>query len=179
MLIIGIKDDAIREKLLGMDNLTLDKAIECCFVTETSRQQLKVMKEKKQGTIEENVTEIDAVGIKKPHPNAQRKRSQHTENNARSDNTKPQCKQSMQQWIKNCNKCGRNHLLNAYAAYGKICNKCSKSNHFANVCRNKKRKINIINCNDEDSTEFLSVDSIRSNQSNYCTVDLVILLIIK
>lgn len=44
MLITGIKDDPTREKLLQQDNITSEKAIECCIVTESARQQLKEMK---------------------------------------------------------------------------------------------------------------------------------------
>lgn len=47
--------------------------------------------------------------------------------------------------IVNCTKCGKNHKLNECPAFGKICAKCSKKNHFAVVCKsNGKKKINKI-----------------------------------
>ncbi|KAK9686310.1 hypothetical protein QE152_g37289 [Popillia japonica] len=53
MVIIGINDDAVREKLLQQESDTLEKAIECCILTEAARHQLEDMKIKK---------EIDAIG---------------------------------------------------------------------------------------------------------------------
>ncbi|KAF2880155.1 hypothetical protein ILUMI_26018 [Ignelater luminosus] len=46
MLITGIKDEALREKLIEKDGpaLALEKAIECCTITENARKQLRDMK---------------------------------------------------------------------------------------------------------------------------------------
>ncbi|EEZ97615.1 Retrovirus-related Pol polyprotein from transposon 17.6-like Protein [Tribolium castaneum] len=46
MLITGIRDESVREKLLEKDGtvLTLDKAVECCIQTEAARKQLNEMK---------------------------------------------------------------------------------------------------------------------------------------
>lgn len=37
--------------------------------------------------------------------------------------------------INNCSRCGNTHLINACPAYGKVCNKCKKLNHFSNFCK--------------------------------------------
>jgi len=39
--------------------------------------------------------------------------------------------------INNCHSCGSSHRRRHCPAYGKSCNKCGKSNHFAKVCRSK------------------------------------------
>ncbi|KAK9731011.1 hypothetical protein QE152_g14028 [Popillia japonica] len=41
IVIIEINDDAVREKLLQRESDTLEKAIECCILTEAARQQLE------------------------------------------------------------------------------------------------------------------------------------------
>ncbi|KAK9701900.1 hypothetical protein QE152_g30315 [Popillia japonica] len=38
MVIIGIKDDATREKLLEKEDTSLEKVIECCVITESSKK---------------------------------------------------------------------------------------------------------------------------------------------
>ena len=48
-------------------------------------------------------------------------------------------KQASQQTINNCRYCGRSHPVRACPAYGKKCNICSKSNHFAKVCSQNKQ----------------------------------------
>ena len=36
-----------------------------------------------------------------------------------------------------CRYCGQQHQQRQCPAYGKICRKCGKKNHFANVCRSR------------------------------------------
>lgn len=37
--------------------------------------------------------------------------------------------------INNCTRCGKTHLINKCFAFGKICNKCKRMNHFSNLCK--------------------------------------------
>lgn len=46
--------------------------------------------------------------------------------------------------IINCTKCGKNHKLNNCPAYGKLCGKCNKKNHFAVICKENNTKVNEI-----------------------------------
>ena len=62
----------------------------------------------------------------------------------------PKPKEENKQPKRNCNFCGRSHLPRRCPAYGKTCNKCKKSNHFANVCKQDKSKIDAVS--DEVST---------------------------
>lgn len=39
--------------------------------------------------------------------------------------------------INNCTRCGKTHLINKCFAFGKICNKCKRLNHFSNLCKFK------------------------------------------
>ncbi|XP_033121317.1 uncharacterized protein K02A2.6-like [Anneissia japonica] len=42
--------------------------------------------------------------------------------------------------VKQCTYCGRDHEIRKCPAYGKVCKKCHKRNHFANVCRSPVMK---------------------------------------
>ena len=39
-----------------------------------------------------------------------------------------------------CNNCGKQHPRNKCPAYGTLCRKCGKANHWQSVCRSSKRK---------------------------------------
>lgn len=41
--------------------------------------------------------------------------------------------------MNNCHNCGKNHVLNNCRAYGRVCCKCGKRNHFANLCEYSKK----------------------------------------
>ena len=43
--------------------------------------------------------------------------------------------------VKNCNFCGRSHIPRKCPAYGKVCNKCKKWNHFAAMCKSVGNKV--------------------------------------
>ncbi|KAF2893713.1 hypothetical protein ILUMI_12461 [Ignelater luminosus] len=53
MLITGMSDEAVREELLQRENITLEKTIECCILTKSSRQQLQEMQTNSRPTIKE------------------------------------------------------------------------------------------------------------------------------
>ncbi|UYV76706.1 hypothetical protein LAZ67_14001842 [Cordylochernes scorpioides] len=55
--------------------------------------------------------------------------------------------------IDNCKKCGGTHPIRRCPAYGKICKKCKKANHFAKCCRSNFRYKKKINTIEEEGTE--------------------------
>lgn len=147
MVIIGINDDAVREKLLQRESDTLEKAIECCILTEAARHQLEDMKIKK---------EIDAIG---------KRRMDRQKYSARS--TVREYTTSQKNIIKNCTKCGGHHMLNKCPAFGKICLNCKKLNHFSKVCRLRKKKVDLISNNvTNENLDNLVIDSINTEFSN-------------
>jgi hypothetical protein len=103
MLIMGIRDESVPAKLTEKDgtSLTLDKAVECCILTENSRKQLHEMK---------NGETPNRLNLKMVN---------------RHQTTKPSTSSHGQQpgkMINNCSRCGQNHKINNCAACGKICN---------------------------------------------------------
>lgn len=181
MVIIGIKDDALRAKLLEKEECTLDKVIECCMQTEASRQQLKAMQDKEGSNyVKEQGEMVDAVNKTKrdgytnhrfQHPVTSKWRSTAIKNGSIGRQVR-YTSGNVNKTIKDCTKCGRNHFINQCPAYGKMCNLCKMQNHFANMCRNKKR-VNEIQ-NDSNEQKNLIVGNINVNNHKYCTINLIL-----
>ena len=76
-----------------------------------------------------------------------------------------------------CNNCGKQHPRNKCPAYGTLCQKCGKANHWQSVCRSSKRKQfiqgrkpvfkksihTIEDRGDEDNDEILTISTIEVN----------------
>ena len=76
-----------------------------------------------------------------------------------------------------CNNCRKQHPRNKCPAYGTLCQKCSKANHWQSVCRSSKRKQfiqgrkpvfkksihTIEDRGDEDNDEILTISTIEVN----------------
>ncbi|GBM22156.1 hypothetical protein AVEN_190815-1 [Araneus ventricosus] len=90
--------------------LGLEKAIEIVRAAETSREQLRSMKE----------TAVTVNSVKRN----------------RSQNRPKQLSQEYE-----CKKCGRKHKPHERPAYGKVCAKCNKKNHFAVKCFQNSKNI--------------------------------------
>ena len=114
MIIVGVTDDRLRERMLREPDLNLGKALQLGNSAEQTKHHIKELKKE---------TEIDY--IQKLNPKS------------RSTNTKTKT-----QIINNCRYCGKSHARGSCPAYGQNCRKCNKVNHFANVCLSKT--VNII-----------------------------------
>ncbi|XP_035232918.1 uncharacterized protein LOC118204730 [Stegodyphus dumicola] len=152
-IVCGIKDDVVRARLLHETELTLEKALDICRSAEISAHQMKIIKD-----------EETAVNLVK------KKLSKHNKNTYKEVNTD-------KQKTKICSKCGTSHEYRMCPAYGKICHKCKKANHFASQCKsniikneavkvNKKdRQIKLINHDSEEELEFY-VGTLNLNSDN-------------
>lgn len=60
--------------------------------------------------------------------------------------------------INKCKFCSQSHRRGNCPAYGKICNNCSKRNHFAKCCLSKK----VVNDSSGSNDDFI-IDSIQVN----------------
>ena len=116
-LVVGIRDNNLRKRLLQASTLTLKEAIDICRSYETTGLQLKVMSQ------EVNVHKVDKVksgeerSLKRVGGEVGRK-------------------------ITTCKFCGKSHVMNKFMcpAWGKTCNSCGRKNHFALVCSVKSRE---------------------------------------
>ena len=117
-LILGIKDNDTRQRLLQESNLTLTQCIDRCRAAESAEKQLEDMKlEKKACALKSKVKEKNL----KPHDESPQPRN-------------PYNKYKM---LKSCNFCGQSHIWNKEKcpAWGKRCTKCRRQNHFAEKCQ--------------------------------------------
>ena len=65
-----------------------------------------------------------------------------------------------------CQYCGQQHARRQCPAYGKVCKKCGKRNHFANVCRSsqpKKMRQVETDFDYQGDKQFLKIDSLSSS----------------
>jgi len=153
MMVVGLNNHALREKLLQIEKLTLPRCIELCRTEELTRQRSSVMKNGNgNGSDHSN---IDAIHKKKTYQN-----KKHGYQNKKQDNKK--AKKGSQNSRPNCRFCGHTHKPRQCPAYGKTCKECGKKNHFTSVCETKKfvREINAEDDDDEDD-DYDDEDSFR------------------
>jgi len=121
-IVIGLVDKKLKERLLRESDLTLKKAIEICQAAETAKTQMKTLQNE-----DKDATVVGAV------KRGMEQRSRNSKPSSMSAN-KPQDPQSNRQC---CQNCGRIHEWRNCPAYGKVCHKCHKKNHFEKMCRQK------------------------------------------
>ena len=125
-IVVGIRDETTRHKLLQVRDLTLAKAIDICKASEAAGRQLKAM----SGT--------DAVQAL--HSSRRSSARGRGRNRDKSKHRSPRADSGHRQ-EKNlkCKYCNRSHeqRKEACPAYGQTCRRCSKRNHFESVCQSK------------------------------------------
>ncbi|XP_063616980.1 uncharacterized protein LOC134802285 [Cydia splendana] len=109
MLVIGVSETGIKERLLREKELSLDTALELCKAAEYSKKNVKELEEKVQSV------------------NMVRESSRY-----RKDVKKP--------IHYNCSYCGKKHEPRKCPAYGRRCTVCNIYNHYAEMCRFKKKE---------------------------------------
>ena len=109
--ICGINDSNLRERLLRVADLDLQKCLEICRAAELSKERIKTLE-----TPSASGLEVHAVKHKTRHTSTKHANSQSTST---------------------CKYCGRKHEYNKTKcpAFGKECRKCGKPNHFEGMCK--------------------------------------------
>lgn len=169
ILIIGIKNQQLREKLSQNDDLKLDKAIELCLISESVKSQSKEMQNNSIGTSSYAVEAVGRNGNQVGAGEKQTRRGWSADNKSggtgvaksrfrQGGSNRDQSKTNV---INNCSRCGRSHQIRVCPVWGKICNLCKCDNHFAAQCR--VRKVNELNS--------LQMDSDKDENSDNFTID--------
>ena len=147
-LVLGLNDDKMRERLLRITDLSLEKAIDICKAAEETSAQLQVM----HGDMK-NVSVV-----KKRQNRNQPKRTSHV------NTPKPRPPTDSDSY--ECKYCGRRHGKRDCPAFGQICHQCNGRNHFKSCCRSKKpsvttrKKVHVV-----DEHDFV-VDAVEESNSN-------------
>ena len=141
-IVKGIRDDAVRRKLLQTRELNLQKAIDICRASEMSSRQLKEMKPS------DDVHKV--IESRKPRP-AGRSGSE------RNHHATQRNRDISRQTGRSCKFCGKQHEFKKELcpAYGKFCSKCGKKNHFSALCRTHSENLNCSELQTSDEEEVL------------------------
>lgn len=137
-IIIGIRSDSVREKLLADEDSTLDQVTQKCRASELTSKQLRNLKD-----------ESSAVHAITKYRNTQRQT--HGADSAPD--------------TFNCKRCGRVHGPKSCPAYKKKCKKCDREGHFADMCRatsdratksahKSAKKVHTVETDEESENEF-------------------------
>lgn len=137
-IVCGTVDNALRERLLRETGLTLDKCVTMCRAAETTRAKAKELRR--------GETTVHAV---------------HKEQRKKKTFTKQKDQKEKSAEFK-CDKCGGSHKPKWCPAFGKSCNNCGKSNHYARCCKAaSKQKVHTVDEEEEDDEEFI-VDVVQA-----------------
>ena len=134
-IVVGIRDNSLRQRLLRDPKLTLQSCINTCRTSESSSLKVKEM----------NREELHAVRVTQPS-SSRNKPQQSWKQNEQKGHPHPQCK-----------FCNRNHPRKKEdcPAWGKSCNICHRRNHFALMCPMKQDKHTVNYLEDSSDEEYL------------------------
>ena len=114
---VGINDPKLRERLLRETDLTLEKVIKLCRITEQSKEQSKIFI---SPTTHDQTASIDTV--RKTEPSVDTGKSKNEDS----------------QRIMKCKFCAVSHDRGNCPVYGVTCHKCKGRNHYARCCFKSK-----------------------------------------
>lgn len=122
-VVFGVADTKLKERLLRDEGMTLARATNDIRATEMTKNQLLAMADGDRTiatVVDEPATSVAAVSKLTVPPST-----------------------SNAVMVRQCKYCGYEHQKGKCPAYGKICRKCNRKNHFANKCNSKAdRSIN-------------------------------------
>ncbi|XP_068674514.1 uncharacterized protein [Montipora foliosa] len=136
-VVVGINDPKLRERLLRETDLTLEKAVKLCRITEQSKEQSKIFISPTTQT-----DNIDAV--KKGEPPVDTVKSKNEDSRR----------------IMKCKFCATSHDRGNCPAYGATCHKCNGRNHYARCCFKSKngteeRRVRHVEVEEHENNELL------------------------
>ncbi|XP_068224306.1 uncharacterized protein [Palaemon carinicauda] len=117
-IMFGISDDKVRDRLLRERNLTLERTLKICQVSEVSiAQQEEINRVLESKVITVSAKLKDPVGRMKPVTDVHRKLEETD-------------------WINDCRFCGKSHrkVKEVCPVWGKRCINCKEINHFKFKC---------------------------------------------
>jgi len=150
-VVLGIRDDATRKKLLQFRKLDLMKAIDICRSAEATTKQLEEI------TTPEDVNAMSG--------SSRNQRGGHSRPSSRGFGSRPGGSRASSS-ERRCKYCDRTHDLTKMAcpAYNSSCSRCGKRNHWAAVCRSTgntsiKRNSSTKVCELDDDETLFALDN--------------------
>ncbi|CAI9714890.1 Hypothetical predicted protein [Octopus vulgaris] len=167
ILICGIRDMRLRERLLREPNLDLQKTIQAGQSAEQTRLQSRML----NATSETRDNEISRVYSQHDRKGAKTQitrhmQSRHQNEQGGSDRKPAKFQAPSQHYVTNCHYCGYNHKRNKCPAFHKTCEKCKKQGHYAKMCKSRKfvHKVEI-HTDDESDDDTHALEMITANNS--------------
>ena len=151
MIVCGVADSTLCERLLRDGDLTLEKAIGAGHAAEETKRHAQELKEHQESA--------DVHKVNRSKDNQPRRPDKKSK---QPDNT-----------INKCKFCGGSHQRGKCPAYGKRCHKCHRKNHFEACCPEKKvnsvaEKNNTIPSSSDEDDEFY-IDMVTNASSSTIT----------
>ena len=140
IVICGIIDNRLRERLLREPDLSLEKTLQLGHAAEETKRHIKELQK-------QNETKAFVDGVKKKH--SAKSKPKFTSSSSGYDKS----------FIKNCKFCASSHKRGNCNACGKKCRNCSKLNHFAKCCPSSSKTVKHVECNSSDSDEDYAADN--------------------
>ena len=158
-IVVGINDPKLRERLLRETDLTLEKAIKLCRITEQSQNQSKIF-------ISPTTQTGNIDSVKKEAPPV---------DTAKSKNEDPRR-------IMKCKFCAASHDRGNCPAYGATCHKCKGRNHYARCCFKSKngteeRRVRHVEVEEHENNELMEglyIEEIQGSTRRNIQSDLLV-----
>ena len=154
VIICGVNDKHLLERLLREDNPELEKVIKIGQAAEQTKTYVKQFKG------DQNVDYIVSSGHQTEQTKTYAKQVKGDKIADYLGSSGHQTDKLM--LIKNCKFCGCTHNRGNCPAYGKECNHCKKKNHFANVCLSRKVVNEIQDSSENSRDDDFFIDSIHA-----------------
>ena len=144
-IVMGIRDDATRKKLLQTRSLDLKIAVDICRASEISTRQVREMR------ATDDVQKLQTT---------RKSLVQDTESHEQSRRSKSQ-RRTVQPSAK-CKFCGLEHKFQKELcpAFGRTCKKCKKLNHFAEMCRSRSENLRFADIDSDSDDQVLVLKSL-------------------
>ena len=143
-IVMGLRDSHTRERLLRVENITLEKATEMCRAAELAKHHMQLLDVDPTEQTTSSTLSADSVSRK-----TQKYSKTPRQSSVACGTSKPEGATGA---VKKCGKCGYIHRWGRCPAQGKRCKKCLKLDHFAQCCYTR----NVDDISNEDEIEVAS-----------------------
>ena len=157
-IVCGITSDALREKLLRKDDLTLENAVKICQADEVTRLRVDKMQ------AFENSAAIQTVRYTNNHLRSNGRQKPFRRGGYNNNNDNAHHSKSF-----HCINCHRVHVPGKCAAKGKQCFSCKKMDHFQRCC---PEVINEVGNAENADIEPYTIEAVSTIQTNSWYIDL-------